>query len=47
MQSGSRQGMQTMDSCLAGLVRDGRITLEAAVEHCLEEDDLRRLAAVR
>ncbi len=34
MQSGAKQGMQTMDSCLAQLVRDGRVSYEAAVEHC-------------
>ncbi len=44
MQSGARQGMQTMDHCLAQLVRDGRITVETAAEHCHDEDDLRRLA---
>jgi len=45
MQSGGKQGMQTMDSCLAQLVRDGRITLEAAFEHCHDEDEVRRLAS--
>ena len=44
MQSGGKQGMQTMDSCLAELVRDGRVSLESALEHCHDEDDLRRLA---
>ena len=44
MQSGAKMGMQTMDHCLGQLVRDGRITIETAVEHCHDEDDLRRLA---
>ena len=45
MQSGGKQGMQTMDSCLAQLVKDGRITLETAIEHCHDEDEVRRLAS--
>jgi twitching motility protein PilT len=44
MQSGAKQGMQTMDHCLAHLVRDGHITIDTAVEHCHDEDDMRRLA---
>jgi len=44
MQSGGKQGMQTMDSCLAQLVRDGRITMDSALEHCHDEDEVRRLA---
>lgn len=43
MQSGGRQGMQTMDHCLAALVRDGHVDLAVAVTHAHEEDDLRRL----
>jgi len=43
MQSGAKQGMQTMDSCLAQLVRDGRVSYEVAAEHCQDEEDLRRL----
>jgi twitching motility protein PilT len=46
MQSGAKQGMQTMDHCLAQLVRDGHITMDAAAEHCHDEDDMRRLAGV-
>ena len=34
MQSGAKQGMQTMDSCLAQLVRDGRVSYRGAVEYC-------------
>ena len=44
MQSGAKLGMQTMDHCLAQLVRDGHITIDTAVEHCHDEDDMRRLA---
>jgi twitching motility protein PilT len=43
MQSGGRQGMQTMDHCLARLVTDGSISRDVALEHCLDEDDLQRL----
>ncbi len=43
MQAGGRYGMQTMDQSLAGLVRAGSIGLDAAVERCANEDDLRRL----
>jgi twitching motility protein PilT len=43
MQSGGRQGMETMDHCLARFVSDGRITPEVAIEHCLDEDDLQRM----
>ena len=34
MQSGARDGMQTLDNDLAELVKQGRITREAALEHC-------------
>ncbi len=44
MQSGAAQGMQTMDACLAQLVSDGRVSLEVALDHCHDEDQLRRLA---
>jgi twitching motility protein PilT len=43
MQAGGRFGMQTMDQSLAALVRDGKVTMEAAVERCHDEEDLRRL----
>jgi len=43
MQSGGKFGMQTMDTCLARLVRDGVVSLEVATEHCHEEEDFRRL----
>ena len=43
MQAGARYGMVTMDQSLATLVKTGVITLEAALERCANEDDLRRL----
>ena len=43
MQSGARQGMQTMDHCLAALVRERRIDANVALEHCHDQDDFRRL----
>jgi twitching motility protein PilT len=43
MQAGGRYGMVTMDQSLAALVRNHQITLEAALERCSNEDDLRRL----
>jgi Tfp pilus assembly pilus retraction ATPase PilT len=47
MQSGGKQGMQTMDASLAQLVRDGRVTLEDALACCHDEDEVRRLAGSR
>ncbi len=44
MQAGARYGMQTMDQCLALLVKNGKITLETALERAANPDDLRRLA---
>jgi twitching motility protein PilT len=44
MQAGGRYGMQTMDQSLANLVRAGHIGMDAAVERCANEEDLRRLA---
>jgi twitching motility protein PilT len=43
MQAGGKFGMQTMDQCLAGLVRNSIVSLEVALERCHNEDDLRRL----
>jgi len=43
MQAGAKHGMVTMDQHLAQLVKTGRITMEAALERCANEDDLRRL----
>src|SRR5579862_8072304 len=45
MQAGAQYGMQTMDQSLAGLVRAGKIALEAAVMRAANEEDLRRLIA--
>ncbi|HVM66264.1 MAG TPA: PilT/PilU family type 4a pilus ATPase [Acidimicrobiales bacterium] len=47
MQSGGKQGMQTMDASLAQLVRDGRVTLDDAVACSHDEDEVRRLAGAR
>ena len=44
MQSGGKQGMQTMDASLAQLVRDGIVTLDDAAACCHDEDEVRRLA---
>jgi twitching motility protein PilT len=44
MQAGAKYGMVTMDQSLATLVRQGRVTMDAAVEACAHEDDLRRQA---
>jgi twitching motility protein PilT len=43
IQGGARYGMQTMDHSLAQLVRSNGITLETALEHSHNEDDVRRL----
>jgi twitching motility protein PilT len=43
LQAGGKYGMVTMDMSLAQLVRARRISLEAALERCANEDDLRRL----
>jgi twitching motility protein PilT len=43
MQSGARFGMVTMDQNLAHLVRVNRISLDTAIEHATNPDDLRSL----
>jgi twitching motility protein PilT len=43
MQAGGKFGMVTMDQTLAGLVKNGTVTLELALERCTNEEDLRRL----
>ncbi|MCL6640224.1 MAG: type IV pilus twitching motility protein PilT [Candidatus Rokubacteria bacterium] len=43
LQAGGKYGMVTMDMSLAHLVRTRRITLDAALERCANEEDLRRL----
>jgi twitching motility protein PilT len=44
MQTGAKFGMITMDQHLAQLVKNGKVTLEAALERCASEEDLRRLS---
>jgi twitching motility protein PilT len=44
LQAGASHGMQTMDSSLAQLVRQGRISYEAALEKCHHAEDFTRLA---
>jgi twitching motility protein PilT len=43
MQTGSAQGMQTMDAALATLVRSGKITLQTAEARSSMPDELKRL----
>jgi len=43
LQAGGRYGMVTMDMSLVQLVRNGRISLDMALERCGNEEDLRRL----
>lgn len=40
LQAGASEGMQTLDAHLADLVKQGRITREAALEHCADPVDL-------
>jgi twitching motility protein PilT len=44
LQAGAKDGMQTLNAHLAELVRARRITLEVAVEHCTNREDLFTLA---
>ncbi len=44
MQAGGKYGMQTMDMSLATLVKQGKISMELALERCANEQDFRRLA---
>ncbi len=43
IQTGAQHGMQTMDASLAGLVRDGQITMAAAESRSGQPAELRRL----
>jgi twitching motility protein PilT len=43
MQAGARHGMQTMDQCLAELVRRHKVTYELALERCHHVEDFNRL----
>ncbi len=45
MQAGGRLGMQTMDQALAALVKEGKISMEMAMERCNDESDLRRMVS--
>jgi twitching motility protein PilT len=47
MQAGAEHGMITMDQSLANLVTARKITLETAVEHAANAEDLRDLLGVR
>jgi len=43
MQAGAKHGMQTMDQCLAELVRRHRVTYDLALERCHHVEDFNRL----
>jgi twitching motility protein PilT len=43
MQAGAKHGMQTMDQCLADLVRRHKVTYELALERCHHAEDFNRL----
>jgi twitching motility protein PilT len=43
IQTGGQHGMQTMDASLAGLVREGRITMSAAESRASEPAEMRKL----
>ncbi|MGZ5306721.1 MAG: type IV pilus twitching motility protein PilT [Actinomycetota bacterium] len=43
IQTGGKDGMQTMDAALAKLVKAGRITREAALDRCHDQAELQRL----
>jgi twitching motility protein PilT len=43
LQAGAKHGMQTMDSHLAALVKQGKITYDAALEKCHHVEDFKRL----
>jgi twitching motility protein PilT len=43
MQAGAKHGMQTMDQCLADLVRRYKVTYELALERCHHVEDFNRL----
>jgi twitching motility protein PilT len=46
LQAGRKFGMNTMDEHLGALVREGRITLEAALLRCRDANELRRASGV-
>jgi len=45
IQAGAKHGMVAMDQSLAWLVRQGRISMEVALERCSNESDVRRLVS--
>ncbi|MGY2702103.1 type IV pilus twitching motility protein PilT [Nocardioides sp. HB32] len=45
LQAGARDGMQTLNAHLASLVKAGRISYEAGLEHCSNRDDYDTLVA--
>jgi twitching motility protein PilT len=45
MQTGKASGMQTMDQELAKLVRSRTISMEIALEKCINPNDLKRYIA--
>ena len=47
LQTGSRQGMQSMDMHLAALVREGMVSMEAAWGCCVDPATLTRLSGGR
>ncbi|MGZ6969732.1 MAG: PilT/PilU family type 4a pilus ATPase [Acidimicrobiia bacterium] len=46
LQAGRKFGMNTMDEHLGGLVREGRVTMEAALLRCRDANELKRSAGV-
>lgn len=44
LQTGAKQGMQSMDMCLASLYREGKISIEEAMERCIDQSVMRKLA---
>lgn len=47
IQSGSKEGMQSMDSTLAKLVRDGRISARDALERALDKDHFEKMPGIK
>jgi twitching motility protein PilT len=43
LQAGAKDGMQTLNSHLASLVRSGKISLEVGLEHCSNREDFQTL----
>ncbi len=43
MQAGAKYGMQTMDQSLAALVRQGKVSYDAAVDHSQSPEEFRNL----